>query len=86
MPIPKRSVHKDSQAFSAVMPSEGLRGHTARSHPQEAQQPVHDIENHHADGDGTDIGFIADMPDDRKVYKSQQRDRHIAYDGGYCKT
>ena len=74
-----QGTNQESHHLRQVSPAQSLRSHSARSHPQESEQPVDDIEEHRAHGNGSDIRCIADMSDDGDIYQTQKRYRDIGY-------
>lgn len=70
---------QESHHLGKVSPSQCLRGHSAGSHPQKSEEPVDDIEEHRANGNGSDIRRIADMSDDGDIHQTQKRYRDIGY-------
>ena len=62
--------NQEPQHFGKVSPAQSLRSHSAGSHPQEAKQPVDDVEEHRAHGDGSDISRITDMAHDGNIHQT----------------
>ena len=75
--------HQDAGIFGQVPPSEGLRRDATRTHAQESKQPIHEIENHATDGNGTDVGRCTQVSHDAQVNQSQQRHSDVAHNGRY---
>ena len=60
--------------------SVGLGGDAAGAHAQEGAVPVDHRKDGRADGEGGDVGVVADAPGDRGVGHAQQRDGDVRDD------
>ena len=61
--------------------AECLRGHSAGTHPQKAEYPVDDIEQHATHGNSAYVGGRTQMADDGYINQAEQRHGDVRYDG-----